>query len=201
MTKKPRNKLRPRPGLPEPGDDAPYWLPTGSLWHDLPPAIKKAVHQVLLPLWKGLVLDPQDALERSAGTTLVHLMWLELCDQAHIGSVVGIRDSIFSIRADPDSMIARHLNLISAKNQTWALLARQRMARELLATVERSVPGPGPNTLPALPFIPDRQPATTLNVPSRAAQHPMPAAPPQVADWPTIPFTPAENNNDVQAKT
>ncbi len=42
MTKKPKKKPRPRPrpGVLQPGDDAPYGLPTGSLWHDLPPAIK-----------------------------------------------------------------------------------------------------------------------------------------------------------------
>ncbi|NLX98477.1 MAG: hypothetical protein GXY83_20140 [Rhodopirellula sp.] len=199
--KKSKKNPRPRPGLPEPGDDAPYWLPTGSLWHDLSPAIKKAVHQILVPLWKRIVLEAQDDLEQAAGATLVHLMWLELCDQAHIGAVVGTRDSIVAIRANPDAMVARHLNLVSAKNQTWALLARQRMAREVLARVDGSLPPPRTSGPPALPLITDRQSIAALDVPNRPSPHAAPADSRQDDHWPSIPFTPVEHTHDNQAKT
>jgi hypothetical protein len=128
-------------------------------------------------------------------------MWLELCDQAHIGAVVGTRDSIFAIKADPDAMVARHLNLVSAKNQTWALLARQRMAREVLARVDGSLPPPHASGPPALPFIPDRQSITALDVPNRPSPHAAPADSREEDHCPTIPFTPAEHTHDEQAKT
>ena len=65
--------------------------------------------RVLAPAYRKFVLDAPGELERSLGLTLVHLIWLEVCD--HVRMALAVADSL-SLDAklnDPDAMIARHL--------------------------------------------------------------------------------------------
>ncbi len=130
------------PSLPEPGPDAPYWLPRGESWKQLPPLVQSAVQQVLLPLWNQLLRESAGPLDRSIAVSFVHLVWLELCDHINIGEVVGNRDSLWSRIADIDGMIHKHLGLLEAKNRTSQLLAKVRFAETVRAQQQDSAATP-----------------------------------------------------------
>jgi len=135
-----------------PPDGAPYWLPAGAFWEHLPEGVRRAVREVLEPAYQRLVRGAPGELERSAGITLVHLMWLEMCDQARLGEMIADRDSIASIIEEPEEWIARHLHLVAAKNSTAELLLKLSMVREALSRVGV----PERPTVPALPVAAPR---------------------------------------------
>ena len=83
------------PQVPRPAG-APYWLPVGPFWDRLAEGVRRAVGEILEPAYRRLVVEARDELERSAGMTLVHLMWLEICDQSHLGDTVGDWQAIYS---------------------------------------------------------------------------------------------------------
>jgi hypothetical protein len=131
-----------KPPIPRPAG-APYWLPDGPWWEQLSDGVRQAVRDILEPAYRRLVVEAQDELERSAGITLVHLMWLEICDQTRLGNIAGDRKSICAIVEDPEESIARHLHLVGAKNSTAELLLKLRMTRAMLERGERSLGPPG----------------------------------------------------------
>lgn len=144
--RRPQNGRQPAqrrpPALPEPGPDAPYWLPKGKSWTELPAAVQSAVHQVLIPLWCQLIRESDSEFGRSVAISFVHIVWLELCDHTNIGEFVGNRDTLWSRITDPDSMIKKHLRLLDAKNRTAQLLARLRFAEKALAQLQSSASPP-----------------------------------------------------------
>jgi hypothetical protein len=56
-------------------------------------------------------------LERSAGTTYVHLLWLELLSQFELGNQLANLQHDQGLAAPPN-LIAQHLRLVGAKQQT-----------------------------------------------------------------------------------
>ena len=91
-----RNKTASASPPPPSREVLPPWLPVGQRWNDLPEAVRQAVPRILVPAYRQFVLDAPDELQRSIGLTLVHLLWLEVCDQMHLVEVV----------ADPTSLAA-----------------------------------------------------------------------------------------------
>jgi hypothetical protein len=118
------------PAVAEPDDEAPYWLPRGDSWHRLSEPIRRAVHQRILPMWKELVDSAADELERSAAATLVHLSWLEMCGQVELEEARADSDPLTTKLLDPERLIARHLQLLAAKQRSAELLRKLRLARE-----------------------------------------------------------------------
>ena len=134
MRTKHRSKPKPPRVVPPPDAEArPPWLPTGDRWNDLPEAIRQAVPSVVVPAYRQFVLDAPDELQRSIGLTLVHLLWLEICDQARLTEVVADPSSLAAVLNNPEQMIDRHLNLVAAKSQTAELLVKLRLVTEALA--------------------------------------------------------------------
>ena len=148
-----------RPLIPRP-DGAPYWVPEGSMWNEIPEGTRIAVRDILEPAYRRLVLEAGDELERSAGLTLVHLLWLEICDQTRLGLMAGDRKSVFALVEDPDEVIAHHLRLVTAKNSSAELLLKLRMTREMLKRGERlwGPPGDGLAIPPPVPPGPAHAP-------------------------------------------
>ena len=137
-----------KPRLPRP-EGAPHWLPRGGFWEELSEGVQRAAGEILVPAYRRLVLEVDDELERSAGMTLVHLMWLEICGQQAMADIVGNRESIYSIVKDPEAQVARHLELLGAKNNTAELLLKLRMVRDMIPDAERRI---GPEiSVPSLP--------------------------------------------------
>jgi hypothetical protein len=111
-----------RPAQPQP--EAPYWLPEGEFWDHLSPATKRAAVEILEPAYQQLVVEAPSALVRSTGTTLVHLMWLEICGQLRMSQAVANPDSLDAIIQRPEQLVAEHLRLIGVKNDTAELLMK-----------------------------------------------------------------------------
>jgi hypothetical protein len=136
------------PGKPSSGPrrppGAPYWIPADSGWGVLPSGVKQAVVEILQPAYRRMVLEARDELERSAGLTLVHLMWLEICEQAFLGDMVGDRQSILVVVNDREASVARHLHLVGAKNSAAELLLKIRMVRDALEHLDNR-PGMPPS--------------------------------------------------------
>lgn len=140
--RRPANTRRRRPP-PEPDPivpaspraaNAPYWVPVGNVWDRLPESMRQAVADVLAPAYERLVRRVSDDLERSAGITLVHLMWLEISDQLRLAQIVADRDTVLGELAEqrPAEVIAEHLRLVTAKNATAELLVKLRAVRQML---------------------------------------------------------------------
>jgi hypothetical protein len=108
-----------------------------------------------------LVLEVEDDLERSVGITLVHLMWLEICDHEEMSGSVGNRESVISIVKGPEAQIARHLPMVAAKNGTAELLMKIRVARDMFA---RAQPLLGPE-ISAPPLPAPARPSSTARPP------------------------------------
>jgi hypothetical protein len=135
-----RKNRTPSGDVPVPCDpNLPHWLPTGDRWNELPEEIRQTVPRILTPAYRRFVIDAHGELERSIGLTLVHLMWLEVCDQIHLAIVTADPTSLDAILKDPEDMIDRHLNLVTAKCQTAELLVKLRLVTEAL---DRPPPAP-----------------------------------------------------------
>jgi hypothetical protein len=155
--------------------------------------VKRAVGEVLEPAYRRLVLEARDELERSAGITLVHLMWLEICDQAAMCDIVGNREEVDAFLKSPEEAVGRHLHLVAAKNSTAELMLKLRMVRETIQR-EQQLMGP-PEAAPALPapaapfgkwataearlprFVEDREAANLLREPLPASGQPADGSP------------------------
>jgi hypothetical protein len=170
-TKRKKTRLvrakKPRPAAAAiPRDpDAPHWLPAGKRWNEMPEEIRQAVARILTPAYRRFVLDAPGELERSVGLTLVHLMWIEICDQIKMAVVGSDPSSLEAVLSSPEDMIDRHLRLATVKCQTAELLLKLRMVSEML---DRPPAQRGPGCQPAL----EAPPAGLASPPqSRIAQN------------------------------
>lgn len=111
----------------------PYWIPDGIDFEALPNALQLAITGIVNPAYQELVLEAADALARSAGTTLVHLLWLELLQQFELGNQLEnlVRPN-HGCAACAD-MIAQHLRLVGAKQHTAQFLLRLKVFHEKYA--------------------------------------------------------------------
>lgn len=126
----------------------PYWLPPGVDYQSLSEGIKTAVREILTPAYQQLVRQAPDELERAAGLSLVHLMWLEICDQSRLSRVVAESDPTMDILNEPAEKIAKHLQLVAAKSYIAQLLARLRVIRSTLQHDELKVLSTSVSTSP-----------------------------------------------------
>jgi hypothetical protein len=128
------------------GRDLPHWIRNDERWRRLPREIREATQQVLVPAYRQFVLDAPSEIERTVGLTLVHLTWLELCDQIKLAAAAE-PDSLESVLENPRDALDRHLRLTIAKCQTAGLLQKLQIVQ---TTLRR-----GPVvSLPALPPFP-----------------------------------------------
>jgi hypothetical protein len=117
--------------------DAPHWIPSGRRWDEMPENIRQTVSRLLAPAYRRFVLDAPGELERSMGLTLVHLMWLEVCDQAKMAVVGADPQSLDAVLNSPEDMLDRHLRLTAVKCQTAELLMKLRMLGDMLGRPPR----------------------------------------------------------------
>ena len=116
----------------DPGPDIPHWIPTDDGWRDLPKNIREAVPKILAPAYRRFVLEAPGELERSIGITLVHLTWLELCDQIQLAVAASDPTSLDAILKNPEDMLDRHLRLATVKCQTAELLLKLQVVQNAL---------------------------------------------------------------------
>lgn len=100
----------------QPDEQPLYWLPAGMRLESLPPGLRQAVQELLIPAFRELVTGAQGPLERLNAVSLVHLAWLELLQQSHMGA--GMAGKVPP--ADQKNYAAafdHHLKLITAKGR------------------------------------------------------------------------------------
>lgn len=120
-------------------------MPDGETWQHLPDGVRQAVSRVLAPAYRRFVLDAPGELERSVGLTLVHLMWLEVCDHVRLAEAAADPTSLAAVLSNPEEMIGRHLHLAASKCRAAELLTKLRMVREAFEPPPAAaLPAPAP---------------------------------------------------------
>lgn len=185
---KPKRRNRPpanaRTEAPEvPQDEAvvpldpnrPPWIPAGVELERVPPQVLRAVEQVVLPAYRDLVLEAADPLERSLGTTLVHLLWLEIVQQHELSREYYAFSVVLDLPMNTRGMIAEHLHLIDSKIRAGSFLLRLREIRARLGRSAGSMPPvlPPPDDHPRPASVPSVPPAPAID-----AEVTEPASPP-----------------------
>jgi hypothetical protein len=160
----------------------------------LPQEVRAAATEIVDPLYEQLVVGVPDALEKSTGLTVVHLVWQEILDQQKLGK--GYQDDpLLESLGNREEILARHLQLIDAKVKASYVLVRLRELRHLWDAPANQPPASvGPLLLrPALDVEPvveasevvqrDGGPELRLSHPTAVGEHqpviePPPEAPP-----------------------
>ena len=102
----------------------PFWVPDGVSLDSLAEELKIAIAGVINPAYHELVVSASSGLEQSTGLTIVHLLWLEVLDQIELGKGVAQNSDEPDTSKHRETMIARHLRLVGAKNKTSNFLLR-----------------------------------------------------------------------------
>ena len=133
--KKKAGKRRRRPASADQADTQPLlppipegrWTPPGIAFEMLPRPLQAALVELIGPLYEDLVLAAPDALERSTGLTLTHLLWLEILEQYELGRDYSVISGVLGT-ASPDRgpMIDQHLRLLEAKLRASHFLVQAR---------------------------------------------------------------------------
>lgn len=105
----------------------PFWVPASVDWGTLPSELRAAITALVHPAYQELVLGASDALERSTGLTIVHLLWLEVLQQLELGQDPLPGPSPES--EDRQMAIDRHLRLVRGKLAATGLFHRLREFR------------------------------------------------------------------------
>jgi hypothetical protein len=100
----------------------PYWFPPDIDVNALPDEIKAAIAGLVNPVYVQLVLQAQDGLERSIGSTIVFLLWREILAQMQFGQDFAHGTSSASSEAERDAELGRYLRLVAAKLKASAIL-------------------------------------------------------------------------------
>ncbi len=108
----------------------PFWVPAGASFDSLPEELKTAIIGVINPAYRELVMSASSGLEQSTGLTIVHLLWLEILDQIQLGKGVVKNSDEPDTSKHRDTMIARYLRLVGAKNKTSNFLLRLHTFRQ-----------------------------------------------------------------------
>jgi hypothetical protein len=146
-----RKNLEPDPAPSEPRPkDAPVWSPQGVDLDRVPPEIRQAITELIQPVYEQYVLQSKDALEKSLGASMAHLLWLEVLDQVDIRREYINVDAVVHVTINRPAMVERHLRLLGSKLKITHFLLRlnelrTRMAQNpdtwtLLANHERDCP-------------------------------------------------------------
>jgi hypothetical protein len=149
-------KLDPNPAPAQPRPkDAPLWSPQGADLNLVPPEIRQAITELIQPLYEQYVLNAKDALEKSLGASMAHILWLEVLDQFDIRREYIQFDAVMDMTMNRPAMIERHLRLLGSKLQMGYFLVRIKELRNRMAQ------HPDPSTL-----LSDYPPPTSVGLPA-----------------------------------
>jgi hypothetical protein len=131
--------------------DAPFWL--AARYERLSSGLKTAVAEILVPAYRRLVLNAAEGVEQTIGMSLVHAMWMELCEQSALADVIAESDTVMALVNDREEKIGAHLKLVAAKAELAQLLGRLRAMRRFFEEDRdrRSLALPAPGAVEILP--------------------------------------------------
>lgn len=122
--------------------------------------MQRAIADLIEPIYRQLVLDAPDALEKSIGISITHLLWLEIISQFDLKRDYTQVEAVLGISMNRDSMIAQQLRLIDSKVRAGYYLMRIHEFRRRLAQ-QPTVPTTALALPAAQPAIPPANPAST----------------------------------------
>jgi hypothetical protein len=106
----------------------PYFLPAELPWDDLPENVQTALATIVAPAYHELVMKAANALERSAGASLVFLLTEEVIEQFEIGALMNFgRDR--GMRDERQAAMDHNLRLIGVKQKVQAFVHQLHQAR------------------------------------------------------------------------
>lgn len=108
----------------------PYFLPASIDFASLSQDVRLALQTIVQPSYDELVLAAPTAIERSAGVSLTFLLALEVLDQFALGNLLDLGQSKSGDQSTKrESLIARHLRVISEKQAVSRFLVRLQSLR------------------------------------------------------------------------
>ena len=127
----------------------PLWAERDVTFKKLSPDQQRHVRQIVCPLYKQFVLDPQDPLERSCGVSVIHLIWSELLKQCSLASLSYTRENYSE--TPRGQQFDELFRLLNAKYQLSTLLIRLRQHPLKPSTPPDLAPSPFPIEAAILP--------------------------------------------------
>jgi len=112
----------------------PYFVPGGVDFDALSEELKAAIAGIVNPAYRLLVLEARDGLEKSAGVTVVHLLWLEILDQLDLAESMQ-KPPHPGESEERGKLIERHLRVVGAKSKASHFLFRLRELRRKLCAL------------------------------------------------------------------
>ncbi len=105
------------------GDSSrPYWIPTGVDFDRFPAELRTAIREIINPAYRELVEQARDGLEKSAGLTVIWLLWLEIVDHIQMAHTFTTARSIMQMSEEREQLITRHLRLAGSKIKASSFL-------------------------------------------------------------------------------
>jgi hypothetical protein len=130
----------------------PRWIPPGVDFYSFPPEIQSAIVDIVNPVYKQLVADAADCLEKSTGLTIVYLLWMEIINQHQLGQQYRT-DPMLCTLGDYRDTFNQQLQLVDSKAKTSFVLVRLRELRQnhVLSTYPLALPAASTDIVTAFP--------------------------------------------------
>lgn len=102
----------------------PYWIPDTLEFGRFSEELRAAVCGIINPAYRELVEEARNGLEKSAGLTVIWLMWLEILDHIQLGRSLTSSPSMTETSKEREQLITRHLRLVGSKVKASSFLLR-----------------------------------------------------------------------------
>lgn len=110
--------------VPDTASARPYFLPSSIDLEAFPAEVRLAVDEILMPVYREMVMGAQSSLERAAAVSLAFLLYLELIDQFAIGQDAIVSKAGADESARRDKAIERYSRIVGAKQKVLGFLQR-----------------------------------------------------------------------------
>ncbi len=102
----------------------PHWIRDDVDFERFPAELRAAIVEVIVPAYRQLVEQAREGLEKSAGLTIVWLMWLEMVDHIQLTHNFTTARTVTQVSEEREQLINRHLRLVGSKVKASAFLVR-----------------------------------------------------------------------------
>ena len=92
--------------------------------------MRQAIPLIIEPAYRQFVVQAADAMERSLGLTMVHLLWLELLSQTDLARDYAEVISVLKLPINFSGLMAEYMKLVHVKLKVGAFLLRLQEFRE-----------------------------------------------------------------------
>lgn len=121
---------------PSSGGPRPLWIPPGLKFDSLPENTRRAITEIIDPLYQELVLAAPNGFERAIGNSYVQMAWLELIEQIQFGNVLETALPRGTGLDDQGDRIDRLLRIIACKDKSAKFLLELRKRFDRLGDID-----------------------------------------------------------------